>query len=611
MTFNGSNSLTVGGLNSNSGTCSTIAGGFSNNIGSVAKSFIGAGECNSVQSNCSIIGAGLCNTIASGYTNYSTIVSGFRNCMTGYSTGGFIGAGFTNEVYGRNSVVVGGVLNCANGYGCDFIGSGRSNKITGYGGNVIVGGGSNCNNGYSQNSIVGGCSNCIKDNYGHYHFIGGGHKNYIDSCYSSGNSILGGTCNCICNAGISDKICYTTIIGGFKNTASVSSANGYTSCPTKGFIGGGECNRITNPFDFIVAGQCNKISINKEVQDSKGYNFIVGNKNTIDVGYKINMIIGHNSSMYNSGAYGGEHSIIGGRDHCITGNYGSGANIIGGSSNNINSGYGNGSSIVTGRNNCIGSYTSYSVIIGGQNNTICNNGYCHTILGGNNNTLSAYNSRSTIIGGCNNTNNHSCSVMLGLAGRLSCTNSTTHVNCLNIQSTCGGTTGAKQVSILPGITSNGSVVTDMCEMCVAYNATQIQGVLGNGPNCVIITAPGANKTLIIYEAIFQIQTSGTNTTQGFNGAFQVVSPSYNCNNTSINNTVAALIPSNVLQASVRNGQTYTTYQRDAPTDGRIYSTNQCVRFGWSTSNPYPSGFPSEIVCLRTRLRYKIYCDTAF
>ena len=466
--------------------------------------------------------------------SYSTIVSGFRNDIIGYSYGGFIGAGSTNDVYGRNSIVVGGALNCTNGYGCDFVGGGTNNKIAGYGGNVIVGGSNNCNNGYNQNVIVGGSNNCVKDNYGFAHFIGGGSRNHIDSAYGSANSILGGSCNCICNAGSSDTINQTTIVGGFKNTASVSSANGYTACPTRGFIGGGECNRITNPFDFIVAGQCNKICINSQLNNTKGCNFIVGNKNTINVGYNMNMIVGHNSSMTTIGAYGGEHNILGGRDHCISGDYGNRSNIIGGSSNNINGGYGAGNAIITGRTNCIGSISTYSVIIGGQSNTICNNSYCQTILGGNNNTISAYNSRSAIIGGCNNTNNHSCSVMLGLAGRSSCTNNTTHVNCLNIQSTCGGTTGAKQVSILPGITSNGSVVTDMCEMCVAYNATQIQGVLGNGPNCVIIAAPGANKTLIIYEAIFQIQTSGTNTTQGFNGAFQVVSPSYNCNNTSIN-----------------------------------------------------------------------------
>jgi hypothetical protein len=437
----------------------------------------------------------------------------------------------------------------------------------------------------------------------------------MDSKYGNTNLIVGGAKNCIKNIDSGDVIGCTTIVGGNLNAACSCCVGQCKTQPSCGFIGGGSCNLITNPFDFIVAGECNKICYNKARNIGVGYgegcSFIVGNKNKIDTGYGTNMLIGHNNCVTSTGGYGGSGRIIGGFNSCILGEYGSGATILGGSCHSINQGYGSGGDIIGGQNHTINAYSNKVLIVGGRNHQIGSGNSYTSIIGGNNNSISSNKYRSAIMGGCNNTNNHSCAIMLGLAGRTSCTDSTTHVNCLNIQNTCGGTTGAKQVSILPGITSNGSVVTDMCEMCVAYNATQIQGVLGNGPNCVIIAAPGANKTLVIYEAIFQIQTSGTNTTQGFNGAFQVVSPSYNCNNTSIRNTTAALVPANVLQAAVRNGQTYTTYQRDAPTDGRVYSTNQCVRFGWSNSNPYPNGFPSVFICLRTRLRYKIYCDTAF
>ena len=412
----------------------------------------------------------------------------------------------------------------------------------------------------------------------------------------------------------------STIAGGFANSIGSGMGksfigggcgNSLSTTANCSVIGGGKSNSAVNQYDQILGGKNNKICVNAycAIDPSVvGCNAIVGNSNVINTGFGANVIIGFNNSICGN-AYGGTSRIIGAINSCINDTYGGGGHIFGGSCHSLNAGYGSGGTIVGGFQNTMNGYHGFPIILGGRCNTTDSGVYCSAIVGGGNNLMQG--NRSAIIGGCTNTNNKNCSIMLGLAGRTACTDNTTHVNCLNIQSTCGGTTGAKQVSILPGITSNGSVVTDMCEMCVAYNATQIQGVLGNGPNCVIIAAPGANKTLIIYEAIFQIQTSGTNTTQGFNGAFQVVSPSYNCNNTNINNTVAALIPANVLQASVRNGQTYTTYQRDAPTDGRIYSTNQCVRFGWSNSNPYPNGFPSVFTCLRTRLRYKIYCDTAF
>ena len=216
-----------------------------------------------------------------------------------------------------------------------------------------------------------------------------------------------------------------------------------------------------------------------------------------------------------------------------------------------------------------------------------------------------------LLGGCCNCVNHSNSHIIG-SDLSTCTSCTTHVNCLNIKTTCGGSDGAKQVSIIPGISSNGSVVTDMQEIVISYNNTQISGIQGSNGACVILAAPGANKTIVLYEAAFQITTSGTNTTQGFQRSLNVITPAFNCNNTNINpNATAALIPANVLQNAMRNGQCRTTYQRDTPTDGRIYSTNQCVYFGWSGANAYPSGLPSQWTCLKARIRYKIYCDTAF
>jgi hypothetical protein len=308
----------------------------------------------------------------------------------------------------------------------------------------------------SSNSLtVGG----LQSNSGACSTIGGGFANNIGS--GIGKSFIGG--------GV---------------THSISSQ---ANCS---IIGGGESNSVVNPHDQILGGKNNKICVNTycNVGGTVGCNTIVGNCNVINTGFGANMIMGFNNSICGN-AYGGTSTIIGANNSCVCDTYGGGGLIIGGGSHSLNASYGSGGTIVGGLRHTMNGYHSHPIILGGLCNTTNSGVYCSAILAGNHNLMSG--NRSAIIGGCNNTNNHNCSVMLGLAGRSSCTDSTTHVNCLNIQSTCGGTTGAKQVSILPGITSNGSVVTDMCEMCVAYNATQIQGVLGNGPNCVIIAAPGS------------------------------------------------------------------------------------------------------------------------
>ena len=138
MTFNG-NSLTIGGGHTNSGACSTIAGGARNKI-TCNFSSIGGGCLNTASAASSFIGSGISNDIVGGYAYQSGIVSGAGNCIFGYSFSSFIGSGVQNNVYGRNQVIGGGSLNCVNGYGCDFIGGGCCNRISGYGGNVIVGG---------------------------------------------------------------------------------------------------------------------------------------------------------------------------------------------------------------------------------------------------------------------------------------------------------------------------------------------------------------------------------------------------------------------------------------------------------------------------------------
>jgi len=169
--ISGSGCIQIGTGHANSGTLSSIAGGFSN----------------TVSGNCAFIGGGICNTVNS---IWSVIGGGQNNCVFS-GTSQFIGGGYLNTGSGAYGFIGGG---CGNALQGDF---------SAYG------------------AIGGGCENTV---CGLYSFIGSGQQNYITSAGNHGG-VLAGKFNCLAHADsfiigsclTSSAACYT-----FMNNACVA-----------------------------------------------------------------------------------------------------------------------------------------------------------------------------------------------------------------------------------------------------------------------------------------------------------------------------------------------------------------------------------------------------
>ena len=252
------------GTNDASGSYSTIGGGSCNTASVGCFSTIGGGYYNLAQNLYSVIGGGLNNcslanfsTVSGGRNNLafrigSNISGGYYNCACGdIST---VGGGCCNNSYGQFSTIGGGKSNYSNG-NHSIVGGGYENKIIGSGNNSTIGGGrGNCI--CSQGSVIAGG--------GSYGAI-----NNIISVYSNFSSILGGYQN-------TASAYYSTIGGGKTNIAS----------GTLSFIGGGELNTASSGHSTISGGRNNTAS--------GGYSTIVGGRNNNTYGCDDVIIAGTN-----------------------------------------------------------------------------------------------------------------------------------------------------------------------------------------------------------------------------------------------------------------------------------------------------------------------------
>jgi hypothetical protein len=213
---------------------------------------------------------------------YSTIGGGVYNCAIGITS--TIGGGCTNIANAIGSTVSGGVYNTANA-NCSTVGGGDTNNALG-----------------SHSTIGGGLLNCI---IGNYTTVGGGYENKIIG--SSNNSTIGGgRGNCICSQGsviagggsygainniISAYSNFSSILGGYQNTASAyySTIGGGKTNIASGslsFIGGGELNTASSGHSTISGGRNNTAS--------GGYSTIVGSRNNNTYGCDDVIIAGTN-----------------------------------------------------------------------------------------------------------------------------------------------------------------------------------------------------------------------------------------------------------------------------------------------------------------------------
>jgi len=205
-------SILGGAQNTASSACSTIAGGYKNQIvGSGARSFIGGGCSNNIVASTqqgNFIGAGISNTSGNGGTSVgcNAVVAGGSNLAV--NGGSFVGAGYGNKACSTNSAVVGGSSNCARG-ACSFVGGGYSNDVTS-----------------TYSAIVAGYNNCVTSLCS---FVGSGKNN----CVAAQNaSVLGGYCNRIWLAGSCGVILGGNYNNLCHNNSSILGGNGITTTAT-------------------------------------------------------------------------------------------------------------------------------------------------------------------------------------------------------------------------------------------------------------------------------------------------------------------------------------------------------------------------------------------
>jgi hypothetical protein len=284
------------GTNDASGSYSTIGGGSCNTASVGCFSTIGGGNYNLAQNSYSVIGGGLYNcslanfsTVSGGRNNLafrvgSNISGGYYNCACGdIST---VGGGCCNNSYGQFSTIGGGKCNYSNG-NHSIVGGGYENKIIGSGNNSTIGGGKgNCI--CSQGSVIAGG--------GSYGAI-----NNIISVYSNFSSILGGFQN-------TASAYYSTIGGGKTNIASgnlsfigggeLNSASGIGTT-----IGGGKLNTSSGLYSTIGGGYCNTVrsiksfiggGYNNYIKTSATDSAILGGYNNNTDSYCSTFIIGNN-----------------------------------------------------------------------------------------------------------------------------------------------------------------------------------------------------------------------------------------------------------------------------------------------------------------------------
>lgn len=303
-----------------------------------------------------------------GTDNY--VFGGCTNC--GYNI--MIGAGESNQLYGYDSGIIGGLENSSLG-NYDFIGGGQENYLNG-----------------PASAIVGGFANT---NYSQYGFIGGGEENFLPNINNAASGIIAGTYNTN----------YSSL--GFIGGGTMNSEDSYDSASA--ILGGGG-NQISGGANNGIIGGISNI-----MYYSPFNNFIgAGVSNYLLAASQSGIVAGFSNSITGD-TYPNNDNFIGGGvfNYTFDAQF---AAIIGGTNNQILSPYhaALGDSIVGGQNNVIND-TPFAVLIGGQfNETKGCSGFAPAIVGGTSNLVGAeLTDDAVILGGLDNTNYGSSSGILG------------------------------------------------------------------------------------------------------------------------------------------------------------------------------------------------------
>jgi len=353
-----------------------------------APNLIGGFRLNTVSgTGGTISGGGQQGAIHQVQADWGTIGGGFTNSIRTGSTGGFIGGGATNEVFGPYGTIAGGGMNVVSNF--SFVGGGTRNRSFADGG-VIGGGNSNLITTYvsgvatipSPLSVIGGgASNVISG--GVAGAIGGGQANRIVGTGGrqvNHAAIAGGQANAILSDSFTSS--YSSIGGGFSNRISTA---------TRAVIGGGDGNRI------LLEGHGSVIG-------GGAGNTLDGPSGTI-AGGRTNAIIGPGNPDYGTIGGGDQNAIVadshyatiaGGRRNRVQG-FASDSTVGGGATNAIT-----GADFATiggGGTNAIADNANFATIGGGRRNRVEQQAPASTIGGGDLNTISASATNATISGG--------------------------------------------------------------------------------------------------------------------------------------------------------------------------------------------------------------------
>ena len=287
-----SGSLNFGTKSFVTGTNSMLIGGFGNVARGNSSAVMGGCFNRLNSSNSSAIVGGQNNTI--NLSNNSIILGGTCNCMASGSNSFFMGVGQCNYGQGQCSVLLGGLQNTNQGTYA-FLGVGFNNCIgPSTTANTLVGGTSNIVRG-SFNFLGGGCCNRI-DNVAACSIIGGG---LLNCAAGQGTAILGGSCNKVSVS--STNPTNNVIVGGSANCMSFPVPY---SLDLGNFIGGGNCNWIgvsssKAKNSIIVGGSENLLDNTTHSAILGGCSNVINDDPTIGSSF----IVGGCSSIYASKSF--------------------------------------------------------------------------------------------------------------------------------------------------------------------------------------------------------------------------------------------------------------------------------------------------------------------
>ena len=153
---------------------------------------------------------------------------------------------------------------------------------------------------------------------------------------------------------------------------------------------------------------------------------------------------------------------------------------------------------------------------------------------------------------------------------------------------------------------SGNVVRGMQEGTWTFTKAQLDGTLG----MTLISAPGTNKAVIVYESSWMIKYNATGSINT-NQRYEIRQAS----NTGVGSI--SQLPGTKINEILSNGQTmpgggasaYGFYSRDVPADagGRTFKTNTATTLHKNNSSSLPSGVQTVSI----KLRYRIYNATTF